>query len=263
MNTQLTKEQIDTYRRDGFVAHRNFLNPDEVIELKSEVLKTIAEMGRKKVAGGGANLEEGSSYYDKVFTQRLNLWRLNETIKKYMLNSALGEMLQKLEDRRFRVWHDQALIKEPFGNPTAWHLDNPYWSFYSRHSVSIWIALEPATLENGCMWFIPGSHTLATFENCGIGQNLGDLFKVYPAMAEVDPVPVPMQPGDCSFHNGLTAHGAGANMTRSRRIAMTCAYMPEGSSFNGLQNILPESYFESLNKGDSLENDDWNPFLNK
>jgi hypothetical protein len=47
----LTKEQIDTYRRDGFVAHRNFLNPDEVIELKSEVLKTIAEMGRLKIAG--------------------------------------------------------------------------------------------------------------------------------------------------------------------------------------------------------------------
>ncbi len=259
MNTSLRTEQIASYGRDGFVLHRNLLSPEEVVELKTAVLDAVALMGRKKVIGGKDDMEEGDDYYDKVFTQRLNLWRLNETVKRYMLHPALGQMLKQLEGVPFRVWHDQALIKEPFGNPTAWHLDNPYWSFYSRHAVSIWIALEPATLENGCMWFIPGTHQLATFENAGIGQNLADLFRVYPKMAETDPVAVPMQPGDCSFHNGLTAHGAGANMTRGRRIAMTCAYMPEGSTFNGQQNILPKTYFESLAKGDVLENDDWNP----
>ena len=70
-----------------------------------------------------------------------------------------------------------------------------------------------------------------------------------------------MEPGDCSFHNGLAAHGAGANMTRDRRIAMTCAYMPVGSTFNGNQNILPDDYFGTLKKGDVLENDAWNPAL--
>jgi ectoine hydroxylase-related dioxygenase (phytanoyl-CoA dioxygenase family) len=109
------------------------------------------------------------------------------------------------------------------------------------------------------MHFIPGTHKLATFDNVGIGQNLADLFKVYPAMAQIDPVAVPMKAGDCSFHNGLTAHGAGANMTRGRRIAMTCAYMPDGSTFNGKQNILPDSYFRSLQVGDPLKNDQQNP----
>ena len=80
-------------------------------------------------------------------------------------------------------------------------------------------------------------------------------------MGEIDPVPVPMKAGDCSFHNGLVAHGAGANMTRGRRIAMTCAYMPEGSTFNGQKNILPKDYFESLKIGDVLENDDQNPIV--
>jgi len=261
MKTKLSSEQIGSYQRDGFVLHRNLLNQQEVDELKAAVLKAVTCMGRKKVAGGSSNMEEGDGYYDKVFTQRLNLWLINDTVKSYMLNTELGTMLQTLEGNPFRVWHDQALIKEPFGNPTAWHLDNPFWSFYSRNSISIWIALEPATLENGCMWFIPGTHRLARFDNAGIGQNLGDLFKVYPEMAQIDPVAVPMQPGDCSFHNGLTAHGAGANMTRGRRIAMTCAYMPEGSVFNGQQNILPEQYFKSLTIGDTLENDDWNPSM--
>ena len=80
-------------------------------------------------------------------------------------------------------------------------------------------------------------------------------------MGEIDPVAVPMKAGDCSFHNGICAHGAGANMTRGRRIAMTCAYMPVGSTFNGQRNILPKPYFESLKVGDSMDNDAENPLV--
>ncbi|PTY06019.1 phytanoyl-CoA dioxygenase [Verrucomicrobia bacterium LW23] len=265
MNTELSQQQIDSYQRDGFVVKRGFLSPAEVVELKTAVLDAIADMartqGEQMVAGGGVKMEQ-KGYYAKVFTQRLNLWRISTTVKRYMLASSLGKALCDLAQvDGMRVWHDQALIKEPFGNPTAWHLDNPYWSFYSRHSISIWIALEDATLENGCMWFSPGSHHLATYENRGIGQNMGELFTIYPAMGQIDPVPAPMKAGDCSFHNGLCAHGAGPNMTRGRRIAMTCAYMPVGSEFNGQQNILPDSYFQTLTKGDVLQNDDWNPVL--
>lgn len=259
MNTTLTPEIIATYQKDGFVYFPGLLSSTEVAELKAAVLSTIAEMGRKKVAGG-LEVEAGDSYYDKVFTQRLNLWRLNETVKRYMLNSSLGKMLCELANvNGVRVWHDQALIKEPFGNPTAFHLDNPYWSFYSKSSISIWIALEDATLENGCMYFVPGTQEFATFTSVDIGKDLGGLFKLFPGMAETNPVPVPMKAGDCSFHNGLVAHGAGANMTRGRRIAMTCAYMPEGSTFNGQQNILPDAYFKTLQEGDVLNNDEWNP----
>ncbi len=262
MNTTLTDAQVAHYRDQGFVYIPGLLSPEEVAELKTAVLESVAAMGRRKVAGGGAKLEEGESFYDRVFTQRLNLWRINPTIKRYMLSPEIGRMLCALEGAPgYRVWHDQTLIKEPYGNPTAWHLDTPYWSFSSRQALSIWIALEDATLENGCMWFVPGTHRLARFDNVGIGQNLGDLFKVYPEMAAIDPVAVPMRAGDCSFHNGLTAHGAGANMTRRRRIAMTCAYMPVGSTFNGQQNILAEDYVATLKPGDVLANDDWNPVV--
>ena len=56
-----------------------------------------------------------------------------------------------------RVWHDQALYKEPWANATSWHLDVPYWSFDSAQAVSSWMALDDATLANGCMHFIPGT----------------------------------------------------------------------------------------------------------
>ena len=263
MNTKLTGQQIESYRMNGFVVHRELFTADQTEELKSAALAAIATMdSRYRVAKGGALIEQGDAYYQKVFTQCMNLWRISDTVKRYMLNPSIGQMLCELEEvDGFRVWHDQMLIEEPYGNPTAWHLDNPYFSFNSRQVVSIWIALEPATLENGCMWFVPGSPPLARFQNVGISENLAELFSVYPEMTKIDPVAVPMQPGDCSFHNGLTAHGAGANMTRQRRIAITCAYMPAGSTFNGKQNILPPDYFASLAVGDELANDDWNPLM--
>jgi ectoine hydroxylase-related dioxygenase (phytanoyl-CoA dioxygenase family) len=123
------------------------------------------------------------------------------------------------------------------------------------------VALDDATLQNGCLYFIPGSHKTARMETPGIGENIGDLFRFYPDWGKMEAVAAPMKAGSCSFHNGLTAHGAGANMTPGFRRAMTCAYMPDDSTFNGQQNILPPEKFEKLKIGDSLNDDEQSPLI--
>jgi phytanoyl-CoA hydroxylase len=70
-----------------------------------------------------------------------------------------------------------------------------------------------------------------------------------------------MKAGSCSFHNGLTVHGANANMTSGFRRAMTCAYMPDGNTYNGEPNILPDEYLQLLKIGDLLNNDQQNPLI--
>ena len=65
----------------------------------------------------------------------------------------------------YRIWHDQALFNPPYGNPTGWHLDDPYWSFSSRDAISVWVALDDATRDNGCLYYLPGSHKMARFDN--------------------------------------------------------------------------------------------------
>jgi phytanoyl-CoA hydroxylase len=70
-----------------------------------------------------------------------------------------------------------------------------------------------------------------------------------------------MKAGSCSFHNGLTVHGAGANMTSGKRRAMTCAFMPDGETFNGNKNVLPQSYVERLSVGDVIDDDELVPLL--
>ena len=260
MNTRLTPRQIERYRRDGFVVQENLLTAAELAELRAAVDAAVAALGKARVAGGEVAGEDGDSYYDKVFTQKLNLWKISPAIKRFMLGPEIGRMTCELAGvPAMRLWHDQALIKEPFANPTGWHLDDPYWSFFSRDAISIWIALDDATLENGCLYYVPGSQRLADFRNAGIGENIADLFKIYPEFKAIGTVSAPVKAGGCVFHNGLTAHGAGANMTNGRRRAMTAGYMPEGSTFNGQQNIMPDRLFKAAKVGDVLNNDDENP----
>ena len=260
MRTALTPEEIRSYRDNGFVVVEDFLDTAELEEWRRCVDEAVAARQKRKTPEG--RMEEGDSYYDKVFTQRLNLWVDHGGVRRLMLDEGLGGMAAELAGvDGIRIWHDQALIKEPWANPTAWHLDNPYWSFSSRDAISVWVALDDATPHNGCLYFIPGSHKEATYDNVGIGENMAGLFEAYPAWGRRQAAVGEMKAGSCSFHNGLLAHGAGANMTPGRRRAMTCAYMPDGSTFNGQQNILPPDYFASLKEGDALENDEQNPLI--
>jgi len=266
MKDQLSAEQVNKYQNDGFVIIEDFLSADELVFWRGALDEAVAKRNgnkmpdRKEVYGKGD--EADKSYYDNVFDQLLNLWQDNEKMRKIMLDERLGKLAAQLAGvDGIRIWHDQALIKRPWANPTSWHLDTPYWSFEDRNAISIWVALDDATLENGCLFFIPGSHKTTTFQNPGIGKNMGVIFDVYPEFKKTKSAAAPMKAGSCSFHNGLTIHGAHANMTPGYRRAMTCAYMPDGNVFNGTQNILSDEQVSNLKIGDLLNDDAQNPLL--
>ena len=260
MNHTIAAEQISFYQENGYVAIHDFLSPTELEIWRENVGEAVANREDRKM-GDGSMLEE-DNYYARVFTQRINLWTDHAGMRKLMIDDRLGKMAAELAGvDGIRIWHDQALIKPPWGNPTGWHLDNPYWSFYSRDAISIWVALDDVTKDNGCLYFVPETHKLATYDNVRIGSNIGDLFTAYPQWSEMEAVSVEMKAGSCSFHNGLLAHGAGANMTPHHRRAMTCAYMPDGSTFNGQRNILSEQQVASYQLGDVLDDDAQSPLI--
>ncbi|MDE2853080.1 MAG: phytanoyl-CoA dioxygenase family protein [Chloroflexota bacterium] len=264
MNTDLTKEQINFYQENGYIIIEDFLSPEELETWRQRVDDAVARRGNRKLADRSEvddESEEGK-YRRLRFVQRLNLWTDHAGMRELMLDPRLGKMASELAGvDGMRIWHDQALNKQPWANPTGWHLDNPLWSYSSRDALSIWVALDDATLQNGCLYFLPGAHKTATFDTSNIGPNISDLFDLYPQWAKLESAPAPMKAGSCSFHNGLMPHGAGANMTPGWRRAMTCGYMPDGSTFNGIQNILPQDVFESLEIGDVFDDDSRNPLI--
>ena len=266
MNDHINQQQIDFYQDNGFIVIEGFLDSGELAHWR-ETTQEAVDQRLAASAGQGfnqglSNQDNPDAYYAQVFTQCLKLAETHPGMHELMYDPRLGKMAATLaEVDGIRIWHDQALFKPPFGNPTGWHLDNPYWSFSSRASLSIWVALDDASRDNGCLYYLPGTHKMATWENAGIGQNQADLFKIYSQWRTIDSVGCPCSAGSAVFHNGLTAHGAGANMTNRPRRAMTCAYMPDGSTFNGNQNILPQEYFGTLKIGDVLNDDTINPLI--
>ena len=268
MKHQLNNDQVQYYQTNGFIVIEDFLSREELEYWRNAITTAVRERAGIKIPGkniktGEADgINEDSDYFAKVFDQLLNLWQTNEQVKELMLDSRLGMMAAQLAGvDGIRIWHDQALIKRPWANPTAWHLDTPFWSFSDRNAISIWVALDDATLENGCLFFIPGSHKKTRFDKITIGRNMDGVFDVYPELKNSMTVAAAMKAGSCSFHNGLTVHGANANMTSGFRRAMTCSYMPDGNVFNGEPNILPETYLNNLKPGDLLNNEGQNPLI--
>lgn len=259
MRHELTDGEIAAYRRDGFVVVDDFLTDEELEEWRDAVDEAVMERGEARLPGEAGKAFTGSN--SAVFKQRIQLWMDSERVKRLMLDERIGKMAADLEGvDGIRVWHDQTLIKMPWANPTSWHQDNTKWSFTSDHAISIWIALDDATPHNGCLYFLPGSHR-ARYVDVGTAKPMSEIFVQNPALRDIDPVAAPMKAGSCSFHNGLTVHGAGANMTRGLRRAMTCAFMPDGATFNGNKNVLPQSYVERLAVGDPIDDDTLVPLI--
>jgi len=246
---------VSAYRRDGFVLIEDFLDEHELGRWRSETDEAVAQ----RLAAVG---EQDDSFYGRVFTQLQRLADTHPGVAALILDGRLGEVAATLAGvSAIRIWHDQALIKPPYGNPTSWHLDDPFWSFSSREAISVWIALDDTTIANGCLWYLPGTQRSARFDLVEIGSNFGALFDDYPDWLQLEPVAAPCTAGSAVFHNGLVAHAAGANMTPRPRRAMTCAFMPSGSTFNGTQNILPDAYVAKLELGDVLDDDAINPLV--
>lgn len=266
MKNELSPDQISNYQNDGFIVIEDFLSTDEVENWRNALDEAVKKRGgnkmpdRKEVYGKGDDADK--SYYDNVFAQLINLWQDNEKMRNIMLDERIGKMAAQLAGADgIRIWHDQALIKKPWANPTSFHLDTPYWSFTDRRALSIWVALDDVTYENGCLFFVPESHQKTKLEIAGIGKNMDAIFGAYPEFINTKATPALMKAGTCSFHNGLTIHGAHANMTPGFRRAMTCAYMPDGCIYNGTQNILSDEQIAKLKIGDLLNDELQTPLI--
>jgi len=156
MKTELLSDQISFYKKNGYLIIEDFLTPEELEKWRTAVMEAITQRNGQKIPGSSRSKEESdginndNDYFKNVFDQLLNLWQTNKKIKELMIDERIGKMVADLSGANgIRIWHDQALIKRPWANPTSWHLDTPFWSFYDRQALSIWVALDDATLENG------------------------------------------------------------------------------------------------------------------
>ena len=262
MNTQVASDQIESYRENGFLIIDDFLNSSELSLWQDTVDAAIAQFMKRDDMYH--NQREGDSYYENVFVQCVNLWKTSEKIKQLILAPELGKLATDLAGTSgVRLYHDHAMVKQPWANPTNFHVDNPYDPFYSHQAIMFWVALDDTTVQNGCLYFLPGTHKTSGFEVGGsLGEaGVGELFREYPQWAEIEPYAAEMKAGDGVFISGMVAHAAGPNMTTHPRRAFAMLFMPEDATFNGKKSALPDEVYAKLKTGDVLADDEHLPLV--
>ena len=273
MRSEVTAAEQARYREQGFLVLEGFLDEHELAEWRSAFDDAIA----RRVAVVGDQSRPGQAIGELApqeldtrpevwpaefgFTQCMNLWKSDPEIRRLLHDERIGRIAADLAGvDGIRVWYDQTFVKEPWAGPTPLHQDDPYWSFTSPDALSIWVALDDADLTNGALCYLPGTHLTHSWKQAD-DVTPGAIFGVYPEWESIEPVFCPVAAGAALFHNGLTVHGSGANMTPRPRRVMNCAFMPDGATFNGIQNVLTDEVFASYQVGDVLDDDTRNPLV--
>lgn len=222
----LSEEQVDQFRRDGFILVPDVLTPAEVDRFSAAVTAGV----KWRTKDNNIPLEERTNY-QKSFLQCMNLWEDRADVAPLTFHPKIGQIAAELmEVEACRVWHDQALYKEAHGRETDAHQDHPYWPIKEVNSVTAWIPFVQSTLENGALGYLPGSHAIGKRKFVNIFYGEPDKILEEPEFKQIEPVFLEVPPGSVAFHHGLTVHLAGPNNTDVDRAVHTIIFFPDGST---------------------------------
>lgn len=246
----LSEAQCLRYRRDGFIKLREVLSPALLAYYGAEITREVME--RSRVVQPLAERDT----YGKAFLQIGNLWVVNQVVEEFVRSPRLGRIAAELMGTRgTRIYHDQALYKEPGGGFTPWHADQRYWPLASDHSTTAWIPLQATPLSMGPLAFAVGSQRLVTKRE-ELGMPISDESEqvIARTLADCPKIEEPYDLGEVSFHSGWTFHRAGINATATPRAVMTIVYidsdMRVAEPKNDSHQMALGHYFSGLKPGD-------------
>jgi len=135
-----------------------------------------------------------------------------------------------------RLYHDQALFKEPSGGHTPWHADQYYWPVSTDKTVTAWIPLQEIGLEWGPLEFSAQSQNLEEGRTLKISDDSEFQVQKKLTLNDLEKIAEPFTIGEVSFHTGWTFHRAGPNTTKNMRKVMTIIYMDKDMTLMAPKN---------------------------
>jgi len=227
---RLEPGEIAAFALDGHAVVRNLATAEELAPIVAPLL-AAAEARRFD----RRPLDERDTY-GKAFVQSANLWEVDPIVAGLTMGRRFAHVAaQLLGVDGVRLYHDQALIKEPGGGHTPWHQDQNYWPLDTDRTITMWMALDDIPAEIGSMTFASGTHRLGELGEYAIGDESQDHFENYVIDHGIPRhTHGPMDVGDATFHTGWTLHSAGANRTDRDRPVMTVIYFADGT------RVIPE-----------------------
>jgi ectoine hydroxylase-related dioxygenase (phytanoyl-CoA dioxygenase family) len=216
----LTDEQIAFYQQNRFIKLKQVLNVEALEYFSAVITEKVQELNRESRA-----MEERGTY-GKAFLQLMNLWREDERIRAFVFSRRLAGIAAGLmQCEGVRMYHDQALYKEPGGGFTPWHADQYYWPLETDKTVTAWMPLQATPLEMGPLEFSAGSHEIVEGRELAIGDESEAMIARRLRVTDFPHVVEAFDAGEISFHSGWVFHRAGPNTTDQMRKVMTIIYM--------------------------------------
>jgi len=208
----LTDQQIEQYRRDGYVCPVPVMPASEAAELRRKLEAFEATQG------GG--LEPA---------QRSRAFLLFKWLDDLIRDPRVLDPVEQLIGPDILCWSTIFWIKEAGSKSfVSWHQDNTYWGLSSRRVVTAWFAIADASVQAGCMKVMPGTHAGETLphEDTYDADNMLTRGQSIRGLDEGRAVSMPLRAGEMSLHNYCLAHGSGPNLSGDRRIGVSMHFMP-------------------------------------
>jgi ectoine hydroxylase-related dioxygenase (phytanoyl-CoA dioxygenase family) len=215
---QLSQSQISFYQENGYIKLKNVLSAEVIAYYGNIITDWVFRLNRLTKP-----MEERTTY-EKAFLQIMNLWCENEDVKDFVFSKRLAKIASDLMGvSGVRLYHDQALYKEPSGGITPWHADQFYWPLSNANTTTVWIPLQATPMEMGPLAFAEKSQNIEIGRDKEISDESEALLTETLKQFSMNDTPFDL--GEVSFHSGWTYHRAGANTSTQARKVMTMIYM--------------------------------------
>lgn len=220
----LSEDQISFFKKNGFVNGIKIMTGEQVDMLNDELTK-LQSLSAEEIALFYHYESNESEDPGKVLFHAIGAWRVTPGFHDLIWSPAYRMAAYQLLGQSYRLFHDQLFCKPAkHGGVVAWHQDFSYWTFTRpMHHLTCWIGLDDASKENGCLYFIPGSHKWGLLPVTGLA---GDMNAVKEVLNEDQlvvfekKVANELPRGYASFHHPLTMHGSYENSSERPRRAV-------------------------------------------
>jgi len=213
------------FQANGHAVVRDLASPEEIAAFRPTLEALVARMTRRVPP-----ITERDTY-GKAFLQAHNLWTRDEAAKRFVFSARFAKVAADLmQVSGVRLYHDQALFKEPGGGHTPWHQDQTYWPLDTNDTVTMWMPLVDVPADVGTMTFASGSQAHGDLGRYIIGDESEARFnEVITDMELPTWTHGALKAGDATFHRGWTLHRAPPNPTSLLRSVMTIIWYADGT----------------------------------